>query len=415
MSAPNRASSARDERMMRRALRAAARGDGLTHPNPSVGAVVYRGEQILGIGTTRPPGGPHAEIVAMDRARRRHGAAALRGATLAVTLEPCNFVGRTGACTEAIAAAGIGRVVAGCRDPHARVSGRGFARLRRAGIAVTTGVLDGECRAQHRGFISVCERGRPFVTLKLAATLDGRIAVASGESRWITSAASRAAVHRLRLAHDAVMVGSATAIADDPELSARRGDRILRWPVRVLVDGGLRVPARARLFAEGPGAGGSGLSERAPGRAATGVPETWIVCREGVRGIASARKRAARVFETPRVESGHVDLTQAMRSLAEAGLTTILVEGGGRLAAALLQADLVDEVHWFLAPRLIGDDGRPALGAMGIRRLRDALRIDEIAVRRCGSDLHLTGCVSREGKSSLAGRSTRKRRTKART
>lgn len=415
MSAPKRASSARDERMMRRALRAAARGDGLTHPNPSVGAVVYRGEQILGVGTTRPPGGPHAEIVAMDRARRRHGAAALRGATLAVTLEPCNFVGRTGACTEAIVAAGIGRVVAGCRDPHARVSGRGFARLRRAGIAVTTGVLDGECRAQHRGFISVCERGRPFVTLKLAATLDGRIAVASGESRWITSAASRAAVHRLRRAHDAVMVGSATAIADDPELSARRGDRILRWPVRVLVDGGLRVPARARLFAEGPGAGGSDLPERAPGRSATGVPETWIVCREGVRGIASARKRAARVFATPRVDSGHVDLAHAMRSLAEAGLTTILVEGGGRLAAALLQADLVDEVHWFLAPRLIGDDGRPALGAMGIRRLQDALRIEQIAVRRCGSDLHLTGCVSREGQSSRAGGSTRKRRTKART
>jgi diaminohydroxyphosphoribosylaminopyrimidine deaminase/5-amino-6-(5-phosphoribosylamino)uracil reductase len=351
----------------------------------------------------------------MDRASRRHGAAALRGATLAVTLEPCSFVGRTGACTEAIVAAGIGRVVAGCRDPHARVSGRGFARLRRAGIEVTTGVLDGECRARHRGFISVCERGRPFVTLKLAATLDGRIAVASGESRWITSEASRAAVHRLRLVHDAVMVGSATAIADDPELSARRGDRVLRWPVRVLVDGGLRVPARARLFAESPGPSGSGSREPDPGRSAAGAHETWIVCREGVRGIASARKRAARVFETPQSASGHVDLVHAMQSLAKAGLTTILVEGGGRLAAALLQADLVDEVHWFLAPRLIGDDGRPALGAMGIRKLRDALRIDELEVRRCGNDLHLTGSVSRAGKSFLADGPTRKRRTKART
>ncbi len=415
MSARDAQAAARDERMMRRALRAAARGDGRTHPNPSVGAVVYRGERILGIGTTRPPGGPHAEIVAMDRARRRHGAAALRGASLAVTLEPCNFVGRTGACTEAIVAAGIGRVVAGCRDPHARVSGRGFARLRRAGIEVTAGVLDGECRARHRGFISVCERGRPFVTLKLAATLDGRIAVASGESRWITSEASRAAVHRLRLAHDAVMVGSATAIADDPELSARRGERVLRWPVRVLVDGGLRVPARARLFAGPASAGGSGSPDRVSGRSAAGAPETWVVCREGVRGVASARRRASRVFETPRSPSGHVDLAQAMRSLAEAGLTTILVEGGGRLAAALLQADLVDEVHWFLAPRLIGDDGRPALGAMGIRRLSDALRIDEIEVRRCGSDLHLTGSVSRAGKASRAGGSIRKRRTKART
>lgn len=415
MSAPDRTISERDERMMRRALRAAARGDGRTHPNPSVGAVVYRGDRILGIGTTKPPGGPHAEIVAMETARRRHGAAALRGATLAVTLEPCNFVGRTGACTEAIVAAGIGRVVAGCRDPHARVSGRGFARLRRAGIGVTTGVLERDCRIQHRGFISVCERGRPFVTLKLAATLDGRIAVASGESRWITNEASRAAVHRLRLAHDAVMVGSATAIADDPELAARRGDRILRWPVRVLVDGGLRVPARARLFAEPPNAGDSGPRDRISGRTAAGPRETWIVCREGTRGVASARKRAARVLETPRGESGHVDLAHAMRSLAKAGLTTILVEGGGRLAAALLQADLVDEVHWFLAPRLIGEDGRPALGAMGIRKLRDALRIDEIEVRRYGGDLHLTGSVSRQGKSSLVGGPIRKRRMKART
>ena len=415
MSASDRTLSARDERMMRRALRAAARGDGRTHPNPSVGAVVYRGDRILGVGTTKPPGGPHAEIVAMETARRRHGAGALRGATLAVTLEPCSFVGRTGACTEAIVAAGIGRVVAGCRDPHARVSGRGFARLRRAGVDVATGVLEEQCRNQHRGFISVCERRRPFVTLKLASTLDGRIAVASGESRWITSEASRAAVHRLRLAHDAVMVGSATAIADDPELSARRGDRILRWPVRVLVDGGLRVPASARLFAEPHRGGASSSRDRLAVASADGVHETWIVCREGVRGLAAARRRAARVFETPRSASGHVDLVHALHALAEAGLTTILVEGGGRLAAALLQADLVDEVHWFLAPRLIGEDGRAALGEMGIRKLRDALRIDEIEIRRCGSDFHLTGSVSRNGKSPLAGGPIRKRRMKART
>jgi diaminohydroxyphosphoribosylaminopyrimidine deaminase/5-amino-6-(5-phosphoribosylamino)uracil reductase len=369
---------------------------------------VFRGERILGVGTTRPPGGPHAEIVAMDQARRRHGAAALRGASLAVTLEPCNFVGRTGACTEAILAAGIGRVVAGCRDPHARVSGRGFARLRRAGLDVTVGVLEAECRQQHRGFLSVCERGRPFVTLKLAATLDGRIAVASGESRWITGEASRAAVHRLRLEHDAVMVGSATALADDPELSARRGDRVLRWPVRVVVDGSLRVPASARLFTAGLSEGKAALSGPGPAGA------SWIVCREGARGLAAARARAGRVLEVPALEAGQVDLVRALRALAEAGLTTILVEGGGRLAAALLRADLVDEVHWFLAPRLIGDDGRPALGAMGLERLRDALSLDAVEVRRCGPDLHLSGCVSREGKASLPGRPSRKRRAKVR-
>ena len=399
--------SERDERMMRRALRAAARGDGLTHPNPSVGAVVFRGDRILGIGATRPPGGDHAEIVAMERARRRFGAKALRGATLAVTLEPCSFFGRTGPCTEAILEAGIGRVVAGCRDPHARVSGRGFARLRRAGVALKAGVLEAECREKHRGFLSVCERGRPFVTLKLAATLDGRIALANGESRWITSEASRAEVHRLRLACDAVLVGSGTALADDPELSARRGDRVLRWPVRVLVDGGLRVPASARLFADIP-VDSIALPRR------KGTRETWIVCRAGVRGLASARLRAARVLEVPSDRRGHLDLSLAFRQLAQAGLTTVLVEGGGRLAAALLQADLVDEVHWFLAPRLIGGDGRPALGNLGLERLVDSLHIEALRVVRCGPDLHLSGRVGRGGKESRSSGSARKRRAKVR-
>lgn len=397
----------RDARMMRLALRAAARGDGLTHPNPSVGAVVYRGDRILGTGTTRPPGGPHAEIVAMDQARRRYGAAVLRGASMAVTLEPCSFVGRTGPCTEAVLAAGIGRVVAGCRDPHARVCGRGFARLRRGGVEVTTGVLEDECRDKHRGFLSVCERGRPFVTLKLAATLDGRIALANGASRWITGEASRAMVHRLRLASDAVLVGSGTALADDPELSARRGDRVLRWPVRVVVDGSLRVPASARLFAK-PALDSKSRLLRAGDR------EAWIVCRRGVRGLSAARTRADRVIEAPGDGSGHVDLVFTLQELARAGLTTVLVEGGGALAGALLQADLVDEVHWFLAPRLIGGDGRPALGALGLEQLGDAVRIDGLRVARCGPDLHLSGRVGRRGKASLTDGPARKRRAKVR-
>ncbi|MBY0401967.1 bifunctional diaminohydroxyphosphoribosylaminopyrimidine deaminase/5-amino-6-(5-phosphoribosylamino)uracil reductase RibD [Myxococcota bacterium] len=391
--APSRAeASERDLRMMRRALAAAARGDGLTHPNPSVGAVVFRGERVLGVGTTRPPGGAHAEIVAMDRARRRFGAAALRGASLAVTLEPCNFTGRTGPCTEALLEAGIARVVAGCRDPHRRVSGRGFARLRRAGVEVLAGVLEAECRDQHRGFLAVCELGRPWITLKLAATLDGRIATATGESRWITSPESRERVHRLRKASDAVMIGSGTALADDPELTARRGEHIVRAPVRIVVDGDLRVPASARLF-EAPG-------------------ETWIVCGRDARARAAAvedgSSRSARRIEVARDPSGHVDLREALGKLAEAGLTTVLVEGGGELAAALLRAELVDEVHWFLAPRLIGGDGRAALGALALASLGQAISFDDLRVARSGPDLHLSGRVVRPNESPRTPRSRRR-------
>lgn len=400
------AATALDERMMRLALRLASRGDGRTHPNPSVGAVVYRGDRILGRGTTRPVGGSHAEVVAIAAARRRHGEAALRGASIAVTLEPCSFVGRTGACTQAILDAGLGRVVGGCRDPHERVSGRGFARLRRAGLTVVSGVLEDECRHQHRGFRSVCERGRPHVTLKLATTLDGRIATATGESRWITGEAARAFVHRLRDASDAVLVGSGTALADDPALTVRRGDRVVRTPIRVLLDGRLRVPASARLFAP---------PEECMGEERAGGPpenRTWIVCAAGRRGLAAARRRAARVIEAPSSRNGHVDLVAVFERLAEAGLTTVLVEGGGSLAAALLRADLVDEVHWMLAPKLIGGDGRAALGPLERTRLADAVSIEPIRVRRLGQDLHVHGRVRRPIERAASTRRTSRKRSR---
>jgi diaminohydroxyphosphoribosylaminopyrimidine deaminase/5-amino-6-(5-phosphoribosylamino)uracil reductase len=378
MSGPGESITAhRDEKMIRLALRAAARGDGRVHPNPSVGAVIYRGDRILGRGTTRPVGGAHAEIVAIEAVRRTHGAQALRRASMAVTLEPCSFVGRTGACTEAILETGLARVVVGCRDPHPKVSGRGIRRLRRRGIEVTTGVLEEACRRQHRGFISVCELGRPFVTLKLATTLDGRIALANGESRWITSLAAREFVHRLRDASDAVMVGSETARMDDPELNVRRRGRVVRTPIRILLDGRLRVAKTARLF---------DISEEA---------QTWVVCRKGARGIQRARASSSRVLEIAAAKNGFVDLPKAFRRLAKDGLTTILVEGGGRLAAALLRADLVDEVHWILAPTLIGGDGRAGLGPLELDRLADAVSIDPIRVVRRGVDLHVHGRVRR--------------------
>jgi diaminohydroxyphosphoribosylaminopyrimidine deaminase/5-amino-6-(5-phosphoribosylamino)uracil reductase len=358
---------------MRLALTQARRASGRTFPNPPVGAVVFRGERVLGRGYTQPVGGAHAEIVAIDAALRRHGAGALRGASLAVTLEPCSHVGRTPPCANRLIEVGLSRVWVGHRDPHAAVAGRGLARLARAGVRVEVGVLEDACREQHRGFLSVTASGRPFVTLKLAATLDGRIATAAGESRWISGPAARAAGHRLRRRVDAVWVGSETALADDPELTARSGGRVVHRPLRLVADTRLRLPPSARLL--------------------RGAPDsTWVLCGAGA---PRARRRAleaagARVLELP-TEGRHLDLRRALRRLGQEGLTEILVEGGGSLAAGLVRRSLVDELHWFAAPILIGADGRPALGALGARRLADAARLATVSVRRMGDDLHWVG------------------------
>jgi len=364
------------EAAMRQALACARRARGRSFPNPPVGAVVFRGDRVLGRGATRSVGGPHAEVVAIRGALRRFGARALRGASIAVTLEPCDHHGRTAPCSELLIEAGLARVLVGHVDPHPEVSGRGIARLRRAGIRVTVGVLEAECRAQHRGFLSVCERGRPFVSLKLASTLDGRIATASGESRWITGEPARALVHRLRARADALMVGSGTALADDPELNVRSGVRVLRRPLRILVDAQLRVPPRARLYRGGGGG-------------------TWVLCSAGA-AIARRRRVAAggaRLIDVPR-RGRHLDLRRGLRRLAAAGVTELLVEGGGELAAALLREGLVDELHWFVSPRLIGGDGRAALGALGLASLARARRLSGLQVRRIGDDLHVWGMLA---------------------
>jgi len=359
------------EAAMRLALAQARRASGRTFPNPAVGAVVLRGGRVLGRGFTRPAGGPHAEVVAIEAARRRHGAAALRGAWLAVTLEPCAHVGRTAPCADLVAQVGIARVVVGHVDPHPSVSGRGLRRLRRAGVEVVVGVLERECREQHRGFLSVCERGRPFVLLKLATSLDARIATAAGESRWITGPRARAAGHALRARADAVLVGAGTARADDPALTARRGGRVVRAPVRVVVDSQLRTPPSARLFA---GGGAIALCAAAAPRARRRALEA-----RGVRVVAVPGR------------PGALDLRRALARLAAEGLTEVLVEGGGRIAASLVRAGLVDELHWLLAPRLLGGDARPALGALGLAALARAPRLGDVRVRRLGDDWYLRG------------------------
>jgi len=365
---------------MRLALAQARRASGRTFPNPPVGAVVLRGERVLGRGFTRPAGGPHAEVVALRAAVNRAGERALRGATLAVTLEPCCHEGRTGPCTRAVIEAGIARVWIGHEDPDPRVGGRGVRALREAGITVASGVLEADCREQHRGFLSVHQSGRPFVALKLAASLDGRIATASGESRWITSERARVTVHALRARTDAIVVGSGTAVADDPELTARRGAEVIHRPVRVLVDSLLRAPATLRLFRDG-------FAER-----------TWVLCsarapKDRRRALAAT---GARLIEV-RASGGHLRLSDALGRLAREGLTEVLVEGGGGLAAALLRGGFVDEIHWLVAPRLLGADGVPALGPLGLRRLQDAPALEAVEVRVLGGgasgrpDLYLRG------------------------
>jgi diaminohydroxyphosphoribosylaminopyrimidine deaminase/5-amino-6-(5-phosphoribosylamino)uracil reductase len=338
-----------------------------------VGAVVLRGERVLGAGETQPPGSAHAEVRAIRQAVRRHGERALRGATLAVTLEPCGHHGRTPPCTDAIRAAGIARVWIGARDPHPLVSGRGVRALRRAGIEVVTDVSAAECAHQHRGFFSVQRRGRPWVALKLAATLDGRIATARGESRWITGEVARAYAHQLRDAADAVMVGSGTAAADDPELTVRDAEgRVRRAPIRVVVDGSLATPPRLGVYRD------------------ENATRTWLVTAPGhpARALAARTARGARVIEAPR-RGRHLDLARALEQLAGAGLTQILVEGGGGLAAALLRAGLVDELHWFAAPSLLGGDARGAIAALGVARLPERVGFEIADMRRLGPDLYV--------------------------
>ncbi len=350
---------------MRAAIALAARGCGRTAPNPMVGAILVRGGRRVAAGHHARLGALHAEALALKRAGN-----AARGATLYLTLEPCTHWGRTPPCIEAVLAAGLGRVVIGMKDPDERNAGRGVARLRRAGLQVTLGVEREACRELNRGYLSRLERGRPFTQLKLAASLDGRIATSTGESRWITGERARSFVHGLRRNVDAIMVGSQTARADDPELTARRGARVLHRPIRIVVDSKLRTPARARL-----------LDPEDPGRA-------WLLATRG--SVAQRGRRleraGARVIQVAS-RAGRVDLRAAWRKLGRLGVNDLLVEGGGELAAALLRAGLVDRMHLILAPVLIGGDGRPVLSSLGVARLGQALAPQRVQVRKLGADL----------------------------
>ncbi|HVJ52386.1 MAG TPA: bifunctional diaminohydroxyphosphoribosylaminopyrimidine deaminase/5-amino-6-(5-phosphoribosylamino)uracil reductase RibD [Aliidongia sp.] len=358
---------------MRAALNLAGRGLGGVAPNPAVGCVIVRENVVVGRGWTQPGGRPHAETEALARA----GAGA-SGATAYVTLEPCSHRGQTPPCAEALVAAGIARCVVAIEDPDPRVSGRGLAMLRAAGIAVETGLMAEEATRLNAGFLKRILDGRPLVTLKLASTLDGRIATHAGESRWITGDAARALVHMLRHRHDAVMVGSGTAIADDPELTVRLPGLEARQPLRIVVDGRLRTPLTHKLVRDAP------------------TLPTLVITREGSDPMRRAvlADCGVQLIEVPPDTDGNLDLVAAFQALGQRGLTRILVEGGATLAAALLRRKLVDRLAWFRSAGLIGGDGLPAVKALGVDRLADQARATRLSLMRVGDDVLETLALS---------------------
>ena len=347
---------------MRRALELAARAAGETNPNPMVGCVIVKGGRVVGEGFHRRAGGPHAEAYAL-----RQAGAAARGATAYVSLEPCSLQGRTPPCAPALAAAGIRRVVAALRDPNPKVDGRGFGVLRRAGLRVESGLLAGEAERLNERFVTFMRLGRPFVLLKAAMTLDGRIATARGESKWITSEEQRRHARGLRRLFDAVLVGIGTALADDPLLLPE--PRVRRPFHRVVLDSDLRLPPRSRLA-----------------RSASESPVLVLCSTDDARRRRALEACGVRVLRGPR-RGGGVSLSWVLRTLGAEGLTSLMVEGGSEVLGEFLRARLVDKVALYRAGLLLGGRGsRPAFGGPDPARLADALslvRADQAADAPC--------------------------------
>jgi diaminohydroxyphosphoribosylaminopyrimidine deaminase/5-amino-6-(5-phosphoribosylamino)uracil reductase len=353
-----------DRRAMERALELAALGCNTTQPNPRVGCVVARDERIIGEGWHQRAGEPHAEVFAL-----RVAGAAARGATAYVTLEPCNHHGRTPPCSEALIAAGIARVVYSNGDPNPRVDGSGAARLRAAGVRVETGLL-GELGAElNLGFFARMRRGRPWLRLKLAASLDGRTALANGESRWISSDSARADVHRFRAASAALLSTSATVIADDPRLDVRGIDVTPpRHPTRIVLDSHLRIRADAQLFAT-------------PGDV------VLLAVESAVR--ATSHGERVHVQRLPADATGRVSLRAALEWMGAAGHNDIWTEAGATLAGALLAEQWADEVVLYLAPKFLGPDARPLAQLPALARLADAQVYRVHDLRQIGPDVRI--------------------------
>jgi diaminohydroxyphosphoribosylaminopyrimidine deaminase/5-amino-6-(5-phosphoribosylamino)uracil reductase len=344
---------------MRAALLLAERGLGRVWPNPAVGCVIVDAAgHVVGRGWTQPGGRPHAETEALKMA----GTAA-RGATAYVTLEPCSHHGKTPPCADALILAGISRCVVALEDPYPAVNGQGIQRLTAAGVAVEVGLMGEQAEELNLGFLTRIRTGRPAVTLKLATSLDGRIATRSGQSRWITGDAARAQGYRLRATHDAIMIGSNTAIADDPQLNCRLPGLEDRSPIRVVMDRRLRLPVESKLV------------QSAPNR------RTILITRAGHPAASLERYRA---YDVEIAEAEGVEA--ALRALGGLGITRLLAEGGAILAAALLKAHLVDRLHWFRAPGVIGGDGLASIGEIGLDEVSRMTRFERIGQGTAGGD-----------------------------
>ncbi len=356
-----------DSQLMSRALELAQSGD--PSPNPHVGAVIADGEEILAEAFHEAAGLDHAEVVAL-----RAAGDGAKGKTLYVTLEPCNHEGRTPPCVDAILAAGISRVVIGCRDPNPGVPGEGVERLREAGIEVSVGVMESEARALIKPWAKYITSGVAFLALKAAVSLDGRIATRTGASRWISCPEARARVHTLRSTHDAVMVGINTVIADDPRLTVR--DVPGRSPVRVVVDSKLRLPTNSQLVTT-----------------ARETPTCVITTLEASRAVGEALEEGGvALIRVPPTTEGRCDMLSALRELAAREVVSVICEGGAELAGSLLAAQLPDEMHVFVAPLLLGPRGRPAaVDWAGPENPADAPRIEAPRWELCGSDAYVSG------------------------
>jgi diaminohydroxyphosphoribosylaminopyrimidine deaminase/5-amino-6-(5-phosphoribosylamino)uracil reductase len=361
-----------DLHFMKMALNLAAKGEGFTSPNPMVGAVVVKNGQVVGSGYHKTAGGSHAEVNALDAA----GDLA-KGAVLYVTLEPCNHTGRTPPCTRKILEMGIGRVVAAMKDPNKKVTGGGSEFLEQNGVKVTIGVCEAQAKKLNEAFIKYVRTGRPFAMAKCAATLDGRIATRTGDSRWVTGETARRFVHQLRQRVDAIMVGINTIRNDDPSLTTRLPGLQSSDPVRIILDTHLSISLDARVL-------------RQASTAATILVAAPAAARNKKRAL---EKIGAKVIEIP-LTNDLIDMNALMEQLGALELTSLLIEGGSRVLASAFSAGVVDKVFFFYAPKILGgDDGVPICSGPGAELMSECIAINDIAVRRLGDDVLIEGYI----------------------